>query len=316
MGGVTLGKNGFFVHDLEALPFTSPTDLAARKTYFFTGDKVLALGTDISGGTRQDETHTTLFQTSLNSAEQITTLNGRSIDGLQTKITIPAGSAASITDAAGNSYYLADSSADLIITRQQQQSLTTNYKPTEGLFKQAYLNHGIKPKSDFYAYVLIPDDPDGSKLKQLSDKPTEFYQVIKGDEDMHLVTFPQESLTAYAFYEDSAETPENFAIQEVHIPAAVLQQQKGRNLHIAASVPDIGWKFDYQKIARDGSNAAKTYFNSQPAKVHELELTLRGKWKLAKPDNGISLKHRGGKTYVELNVTNGLPGNFLLAPVS
>ncbi len=43
VGGVTLGNSGFFVHDLEALPFTSPTDLTARKTYFFIDNKVLAL---------------------------------------------------------------------------------------------------------------------------------------------------------------------------------------------------------------------------------------------------------------------------------
>ncbi len=263
-----------------------------------------------------DETHTTLFQTSLQSAEQVTTVNGQPVDGLGTNMTIPTGSSAAITDAAGNSYFLANSSADLVISRQQQQSLTTNYKPTEGPFKQAYINHGIKPKSDFYEYVLIPDDPDGSKLKQLAVNPSEFYQVIKGDNDMHLVKFPQENLTAYAFYEDSAETPENFAIKEVNIPAAVLQQQKGKDLHIAASVPDIGWKFDHQKIARDGSNAAKTYFNNQPAKVHELELTLRGEWKLKVPDNDITLKHRKNKTHIELNVTNGLPENLILTPVS
>ncbi len=52
-----------FVQDLESVPFTAPTDLQGRKSYFLVGDQVLALGSHISGGTAADETHTTIFQT-------------------------------------------------------------------------------------------------------------------------------------------------------------------------------------------------------------------------------------------------------------
>ena len=77
VGGVSLGEHGLFVQDLEAVPFLSPTDLTARKSTFFVGDKVLAIGSHISGGTEADETHTTLFQTRLSDPETVTLLNGR-----------------------------------------------------------------------------------------------------------------------------------------------------------------------------------------------------------------------------------------------
>ena len=117
VGGVTLGGHGFFVQDLEAVPFTSPTNLSARKSYFFVGDKLLALGTRIRGGTAGDATHTTLFQTRVRNG----TPSG-SIDGVHgdrdgdVETRVAAGSQARLTDSAGNSYLLLDSTADLRFT--------------------------------------------------------------------------------------------------------------------------------------------------------------------------------------------------------
>ena len=39
VGGVSLGDHGFFVQDLEAVPFTAPTDLSGRKSYSSRGTK-------------------------------------------------------------------------------------------------------------------------------------------------------------------------------------------------------------------------------------------------------------------------------------
>ncbi len=317
VGGVTLGDNGFFVQDLEALPFTAPTDLTARKSYFFVGDKVLALGSDISGGTSKDETHTTLFQTHLPSASVTTYVNGKKLTGLNSNITIPAGSSAAITDSVGNSFYLAESSADLAITRQVQKSMTPRYKPTKGAFKQAYINHGIKPDGDHYEYVLIPADRDGSKLKALAVNPEAFYRVIDGDKNMHLVEFPTDQLTAYAFYDRKARTPETYPVKAVNLSAALLQKSEGNNLRIAASVPDIGWSLDKREVARSGLAKSKDYFIYQPAKEHELLITLRGNWQLDKPMAGVTVKTiRKDETTVSLNVQDGLSKELLLKPAA
>ena len=145
VGGVSIGDHGLFVQDLEALPFTAPTDLQARKSYFFIGDKVLALGTHIRGGTNEDETHTTIFQTRLASADTPSWANGDQLAGLETLISQPAGLTMAMSDSVGNSYFLASSTSDLFLSRQVQQSLSPEYEPTEGAFVEAYLNHGIKP---------------------------------------------------------------------------------------------------------------------------------------------------------------------------
>ena len=166
VGGVSLGDNGFFVQDLEAIPFTAPTDLRARKSYFFVGDQVLALGTHISGGTETDETHTTLFQTYLADVNSATQVNGEQLTGLDTSQEHAAGTAVRMTDSVGNSYFLAASTAKLEVSRKLQESMTEDYDSTEGAYAKAYLNHGIKPYGDSYQYVVIPADSDATKLDE------------------------------------------------------------------------------------------------------------------------------------------------------
>ena len=312
VGGVSLGEHGLFVDDLEALPFTSQTDLRARKSYFFVGDKVLALGTHISGGTAQDETHTTLFQTKLTNAKTATLLNGKTLTGLETLEHLPAGKPAAMSDSVGNSYYLADSSAELILSRTNQQSMTTGYKPTAGNYIQAWINHGIKPKQQHYQYVVIPADKDGLKLKQLADNPAAYYQVLQSDR-MHLVYFPEQQITAYAFYE-LVETPEPQLVKNSSLNATVMTCRQGAEVTLAASVPDLGWDANVEELQIGGLGYAGLQYERQEAKLHKLQLTLRGKWKLATENPKASLNHKANETILTLSCKDGLSEQVRLIP--
>ena len=311
VGGASIGDHGLFVQDLEALPFTSPTDLLARKSYFFIGDKILALGTHIRGGTNEDETHTTIFQTRLASADTPTWANGDQLAGLETLISQPAGLTMAMTDSVGNSYFLASSTSDLFLARQVQQSLSPEYEPTEGAFVQGYLNHGIKPLGDSYQYVVIPSDPDGLKLQALAANPSDYYQVVE-DGDIHLVYFPEQRITGYAFFE-LAETPNDQLVRHVNLPAVVMTQEDSDGVTLAASVPDIGWQFG-REIVSQGLSAANDHFRHQEAKVHILELSLRGNWRLAEDVEGVSLNSTSHGTTLLLECTDGLSYRVRLTP--
>ncbi|MDE0627134.1 MAG: chondroitinase family polysaccharide lyase [Bryobacterales bacterium] len=336
VGGVSLGENGFFVQDLEAVPFTAPTDLRARKSYFFVGDRVLALGTHIAGGTEADETHTTLFQTHLDDANSATQVNGEQLTGLDTLLEHEAGTAVKMTDSVGNSYFLAASTAGLVVSRNLQESMTEDHEATEGAYAKAYLNHGIKPDGDSYEYVVIPADTDAAKLDALAADPAGYYQVLD-DTGIHLVRFPLQSITAYAFYE-LAETPADELVRIVNQPAAVLVQEQevdgtetqpqtegatgdpGREeepkpVWLAASVPDIGWQFDNDIVAR-GLSYASNHFAFQEARKHTLRLTLRGTWC---PDErtapvGAEAISLFGETLLQLQCSDGMSSEVLLRP--
>ena len=336
VGGVSLGDNGFFVQDLEAVPFTSPTDLRARKSYFFVGDQVLALGSHISGGTQSDETHTTLFQTYLEDINSATTVNGEQLTGLETSLELEAGTTAKLTDSVGNSYFLAASTAKLAVSRTLQESMTEDHETTEGAYASAYLNHGINPDGDSYQYVVIPADTDATKLDALASDPSAYYQVLDSS-GIHLVSFPQQSIKAYAFYE-LVETPDDELVRIVNQPAAVIiqeqeedgtetqsqteagtgngnQAEEPKPVRLAASVPDIGWQFDNDIVAR-GLGYASNHFAFQEAKQHTLRLTLRGAWC---PDEssapiGTEAISLFGETLLQLQCQDGMSSEVLLRP--
>lgn len=311
VGGVTLGTHGFFVQELEAVPYTSPTDLQARKTYFFMGDRVLALGTHISGGTEEDQTHTTLFQTRLADSDSPTWLDGTQLTGLDTSLRIAAGNSAAMVDSVGNSYYLAHSTSDLMVTRMLQETLTNEYESGEGAFAKAYLNHGTKPSGDSYQYVLIPSDPDGAKLRQTEADPGAFYEVVESDR-IHLVRFPQHDVTAYAFYE-LVETPADELVRQVSLQAAVITESVGYQVRLAASVPDIGWTFG-ATIGQQGLSYTNKQFARQQAKVHDLELVLRGRWQIDQGPESAASQLVGEETVVSMQATDGLSSEILLSP--
>ncbi len=300
VGGVSLGGHGLFVQDLEAVPFTSPTDLRARKSYFFVGDKVLAMGSHISGGTEQDETHTTLFQTRI---ENI---------GVETRESHAAGEAVAMADSVGNSYYLVNASSELVVARRMQNSMTPEYKPTEGAYATAFLNHGIKPESDQYQYVVIPADKEGEKLKKLAANPSAYFQVVENDR-MHLVYFPEQQITAYAFYE-RVETPEPQLVKSANLNATVMTLQEDQGIQLAASVPDLGWKTDVDALKLDGLSYASEYFARQEAKTHLLQLVLRGQWKLAEACLNASLSITGNETLMTILCKDGLTEEIGLLP--
>ncbi len=335
VGGVSLGDHGFFVQDLEAVPFTAPTDLRGWKSYFFVGDQILALGSHIRGGTAEDATHTTIFQTYLEDVTTATQVDGEQLTGLETIQEHPAGTAVKLTDSVGNSFYLAASTADLMVTRQLQQSMSLDYESTEGAFAAAYLDHGIKPAGDSYEYVVIPADSGAAKLDQVSADPSAYYQVLDSTR-MHLVRFPQHDITAYAFYE-AVETPAEELVRTVNQPAALIIQEleaeeaqtegeaegvqaegeaAGPNpVRLVASVPDIGWQFE-PRIYRDGLNYASRHFAFQRAKEQTLRLVLRGNWC---PDEStaplgsewISLSE---ETLLQLRSSDGFASEILLRP--
>jgi len=230
-----------------------------------------------------------------------------------------------MTDSVGNSYFLAGSTAPLVVSRKLQESLTQDYEQTDGAYAQAYLNHGIKPAGDSYQYVVIPADSDATKLNQLAFDPSGFYQVLDTS-GMHLVRFPEQDLTAYAFYE-VVETPAGELLRTVSQSAAVIVQElegtsplgqavaQASPVRLAASVPDMGWAFEDDIVSR-GLGYASKHFAFQVAKEHTLTLTLRGTWC---PDEtgappGTESTHDSGETVLRLRCRDGMSTEVVLQP--
>lgn len=241
-----------------------------------------------------------------------------------------------MTDGVGNSYYLASSTAKLMVSRKLQQSMTEDYEPSEGAYAKAYLDHGIKPEGNSYQYVVIPDDSDGTKLDELASDPSAYYEVLDSS-SMHLVRFPRQSMTAYAFFE-AVETPEDELIRSVDQPAALIvqeleedgtgaqaetlgetgdeeQEETASAVRLAASVPDIGWQFENTIVSR-GHSYTRRRFAFQRAKAHTLRLTLRGTWCPDEATAPVETESVAlfGETLLQLQCRDGLSTEVRLDP--
>ena len=210
VGGVTLGDHGFFVQDLQAVPFTIPTDLSARKSYFFVGDRVLAMGTHMRGGTPGDATHTTLFQTRVRNG----TLNG-SIDGEyggrdnNVEVRVSAGTQATLMTAPGQ---------QLLPDRQHGGPALRETPPAQPdarlrAVAGRYVQSVPRPRNQAgrrtaTGYVVNPVRPGRcgrpGRWRQTRQR---LFRVID-DDRMHLVSFPGHQITAYAFYETVETGPD------------------------------------------------------------------------------------------------------------
>ena len=91
-----------------------------------------------------------------------------------------------------------------------------------------------------------------------------------------------------------------------------MTQQRGAEITLAASVPDLGWKTDAVELESGGLSYASRKYNRQEAKVHVLQLVLRGKWALAKDDPKVRLKIKGDETRLELGCKDGLTEQVVL----
>ncbi|QQE13046.1 hypothetical protein JD969_06185 [Planctomycetota bacterium] len=306
VGGVSVGNAGMFVMELEGVPFYSTNDLRARKSYFFVGGKVYAMGRDIRGGTDKDETHTTLFQTKLTEENNVTVVDGnKHVSDTYSRM---LGKDVGLIDSVGNSFYLVDSTNELVFERRIQQSMTPRFEKTEARYATAYLNHGIKPEGDDYFYVVMPGDKDGDALSELRSNFDAYSNVVE-DKRVHVIEFPKDGVTGYGFYE-LAETSQNMLVKSVNIEACVMTVNEGESVKIGVSVPDIGWESSETDAQLGGLNYGAKKYAKQAAKVHELEVTLRGKWKLAGEYEGVEVRVKENETIVSVKCSDGLSEVF------
>jgi chondroitin-sulfate-ABC endolyase/exolyase len=149
-GGVThKGQNGAYAMKLHEHDKYNGT-LRARKSFFAVGNRIVCLGSDIENNLEGAPVHTTLFQKSLEKAEE--NISYTCEDGL-------------IKDHDGVTYIVKD--AQIHFKSGLQHSLhEESDMPVEGFFEMAYIDHGDIVKGGRYEYAVIL--PDGSGEQKAS----------------------------------------------------------------------------------------------------------------------------------------------------
>lgn len=290
VGGVShLGKNGVFAMKYNDIRMNQM--MKANKSYFFFGDKLIMLGSDITNiHDTCSAAHTTLFQ-NLVTGNKPVVVNGQKIQNLNTELTLSEQTPATFVDIANNAYYIPDGSNIHFHYKEQTSYHDRTHAVTKGEYATAWINHD-KSKSDNYEYaVMVNGGVEGAEI--LKANPEVFYRIIRKDKTAHIVHSEELNMTGYAIFDNNTFSNDELIARVTEPVMAIVSYPAENEISLSVSNPELGFypkdKFPFQvwKIDPDKLNAA--------SEVQPVQVTLNGKWSL-KPESKIE--------FVDYNITD------------
>lgn len=167
--GKQYGATGFLM-DLSGAtaegttaPSTLDMDVKANKSWFMLGDKIVALGSNVTS-TKGRPVDTTIESRRLPSDRGVLTYNGAAVSAFEQKTTAPNSYAhLSYGNGAQVGYYFPKEEQIISIGMQDHTGswYETNHNysnsPITEPYADIYINHGTNPTGDTYEYVLLPN---------------------------------------------------------------------------------------------------------------------------------------------------------------
>lgn len=275
VGGVShLGENGMFA--MKYNDIRQNQMMKANKSYFFFGDKLIMLGSDIvNTHDTCSSSHTTLFQNILTKGKTVY-VNGQEINTLGTNMALGSDGNTTLVDVADNAYYIPGKSKIHFHYKEQSSYNDRNHTITKGEYATAWIEHD-KSSSDNYEYaVMVNGGAAGAEL--LSSDPKAIYTVVRKDAAAHIVHSNELNMTGYAIF-DPLKFTNDPLLANISEPVMIMTSPLNENqLHLSLSNPELGFypkdKFPYQvwSIDKDKLNAK--------SQVQSVTVTLNGKWNL------------------------------------
>lgn len=274
-GGVThKGQNGAYAMKLHEHDKYNGT-LRARKSFFAVGNRIVCLGSDIENNLEGAHVHTTLFQKSLEKAEE--NISYTCEDGM-------------IKDHDGVTYIVKD--AQIHFKSGLRHSLhEESDMPVEGFFEMAYIDHGDIVKGGRYEYAVIL--PDGSGEQKAS------YEIVRHDSQVHSVKDIPTGIVSAAVFEEG-QIDENILFSS---PAMVMYSTTGDAMTLSVANPDLALyagesdeKFDKNGKRLERSVYSRHWIDNACAPT-SVEVILKGLWEIsASGGSDVTLTHEDGNT--------------------
>ncbi len=268
VGGLSQqGRQGIFamIVNQKIMPATT---LVGRKSWFFSDNQVLCLGSDISCDEAQYPTQTTLCQKALRANEQgqfpPTLLDGAQLTALPEQRELDEARPHWFIDVQQSGYYVPAGQKVTVARRHQTSRDVNDWEDTEGDFLTAWIDHGKAPSNANYEYmVVVRATPEA--LQEFAVAPP--YQVMQRDQAAHIVRHNAAGRWGCAFFVPQDVTEHTVAKNMLPIKAVdrpcLIMAEAVRDGELAMSVadPDL--------------NIEKGTSKPQPLRV-----TLRGAWRL------------------------------------
>ncbi|MBI3945459.1 MAG: hypothetical protein HY321_06045 [Armatimonadetes bacterium] len=282
LGGLSYqGRQGIFAMAVNQ-PMPGEKTLKGRKSWFFSDDRILCLGSDISCDEAEYPTHTTLCQKRLPGSEQgafvPTILDGAELTAFPEERTLNAADPHWFLDVQQTGYYLPAGQKATVARRRQVSRDVLDTEDTEGDFLTAWIDHGQAPDSAGYEYVLVVRATPEALRKLAADPP---YRVRQRDAAAHIVWDAAGRRWGCVFFAPQEVAPhavaaETLPVKAVDRPCLVMADApRDGELRVSVADPDLNLV--------EGA--------SQP---RPLRLTLRGAWRLLSAQGTVCAWQLGG----------------------
>lgn len=275
VGGVShLGENGLFAMKYNDIRMDQK--MKANKSYFFFGDKLILLGSDISNVHDTCSTsHTTLFQNLVTGGKSVV-VNGQPVRNLDTEITLDKQTPVTFVDVANNAYYIPAAENIHFHYKEQSSYHDRTHAVTKGEYATAWISHDKSKKDDYEYAVMINGGEEGAET--LKNNPEAVYRIIRKDNAAHIVHSEELDLTGYAIFDNNTFSDDELIAKVSEPVIAMVSNSSANEICLSLSNPELGFypkdKFPYQvwKIDADKINAV--------SEIQPVLVTLKGKWSL------------------------------------
>ena len=316
-GALSFGDCGMFACDFDQLDTWSSsaytaTNLVFKKSMFAFENMIISLGSSIgSSGTYSTSmfTATNLFQSIVNSGSlningtaQVSPYNATISTSVDNWLVTPL----------GTGYFIpkGNDALEVKFGTQTTPSYTgADYAApaTTVTAAKAYLNHGVKPSSKTYSFVVVPAT-NSTSMQTLATQMANFggsiYQIQAQNNSVHALTYKPLNITAYSFF--GAASNLSFGIVKANTAENLLMDKldvETNRHYLAICNPNL------KPIA----DATYRWVASQSQTI----LTLVGDWLPLNEVNGVVFSApTGGQTQVTVSFSNGEPIYFGIKQVS
>lgn len=298
--GLSQNGNGIFALDLrdDVFPDEEKTlfdsTFRAKKSYFFIGNEIICLGSNINNDDSRYSTVTTLFQYKFD-ANRTNFFNGKSI-----------GNNVNLNQKANGGYFTDQNGLHYIVPDGQkivfQQAPQASYKNEKAKFEKSnetylksWIDHGSSPKDEGYEYEILVNTPTDKVLDYLKPR----YEILQKDASAHIIEHKNTGITAYAVFDAKKSLKGPLSSTDTPIMAMFKVKEVASILTIAD--PD----FHQEKWNHNMSLMPEAIKNA-PNKASIVTLTLKGEWFLAaKTDELLELFHQNGNTTLKIFCKDG-----------
>ena len=274
------------------------SSLQANKSVFYFKDYIVALGSGISAANDNEEVQTTLFQTALKDIDSPTYLNNTTLTGIGITET-KNNQSVTATDATGNAYYIPNAKNFVLERIQQTAPDQTGKKTFSENYVSARLLHGSKPNNDSYEYY-IKVDGEKEGANELQSNTTNLFDILKHDNDAHIVSYKPENTTAYALMAKNKTTGQ--FIKQTNVPCiAMTKSTNSDTIDIAVMNPEVG-KLD-SAITYNDIKSRKEW-HAKPS-IQPVILTIVGNWEILSGENAEIISNSGTETQIQFDCIDG-----------